>query len=111
MPLAEGAKTQRQRPGDCHRTTAVSWTLDNGISSATINRKPTAICRRSFITAIKHHGPGGILGTDAHRNGDTRPWTIDPAKNGGQTREGRTIKAGQSGRMDIEVRYMPWSAA
>jgi rhamnogalacturonan endolyase len=78
-----------------------SWTMDNGIIKATINK------RSSHITSMIYHGveimgPGGIWeqtpsGQVAHSI------TIDPATNGGA--RGEVDMKGVNGRMDIEVRY------
>jgi len=78
-----------------------SWTLDNGIVRATINKFNT------HITSLIYHGvetmgPGGIW-EQAPSGQVTRSLTIDPAANGGERAE-VAIK-GVNGRMDIEVRY------
>jgi rhamnogalacturonan endolyase len=78
-----------------------SWTLNNGIIRATINKTS------SHITSMIYHGvetmgPGGIW--EQTPSGQvTRSLTIDPANNGGERAE-VAIK-GVNGRMDIEVRY------
>ena len=78
-----------------------SWTLDNGLIQATINKG------NSHMTALVYHGintmgPGGIW-EQTPSGRVTRSVTIDPATNGG-TRAEVAIK-GVNGRMDIEVRY------
>jgi rhamnogalacturonan endolyase len=78
-----------------------SWTLDNGIVSATINKY------NSHMTSLVYHGintmgPGGIW-EQAPAGQVTQSITIDPAKNGGERAE--VALKGVNGRMDIEVRY------
>jgi rhamnogalacturonan endolyase len=78
-----------------------TWTLDNGIVKATINKN------NSNMPALVYHGintmgPGGFW--EQVPTGTVTPSvTIDPAKNGGERAE-VAIK-GVNGRMDIEVRY------
>ena len=78
-----------------------SWTMDNGIVKATINK------RSSHITSMIFHGveimgPGGIW--EQTPSGQvTQSITIDPANNGGE--RGEVDMKGVNGRMDIEVRY------
>jgi len=78
-----------------------TWTLDNGIVRATINKF------NSHITSLVYHdvetmGPGGIW-EQAPSGQVTRSLTIDPATNGGERAE--VAMQGVNGRMDIEVRY------
>jgi rhamnogalacturonan endolyase len=78
-----------------------TWTMDNGIIKATINKF------NSHISSLVYHGvetmgPGGIW-EQAPSGQVTRTLTIDPATNGGERAE-VAIK-GVNGRMDIEVRY------
>jgi rhamnogalacturonan endolyase len=78
-----------------------SWTMDNGIIKATIDK------RSSHITTLIYHGvqtmgPGGIW--EQTPSGQVKnAVTIDPASNGGQ--RGEVDMKGVNGRMDIEVRY------
>jgi rhamnogalacturonan endolyase len=78
-----------------------TWTLDNGIVKATINKN------NSNMPSLVYHGintmgPGGFW--EQVPTGTVTPSvTIDPAKNGGERAE-VAIK-GVNGRMDIEVRY------
>lgn len=78
-----------------------SWTLDNGIVKATINKN------NSNMPSLIYHGintmgPGGFW-EQTPTGTVTQTLTIDPATNGGQRAE-VAIK-GVNGRMDIEVRY------
>ncbi len=78
-----------------------SWTMDNGIVKATINK------RSSHMTSLIYHGintmgPGGIW-EQAPSGQVTQSVTIDPTKNGGE--RGEVAMKGINGRMDIEVRY------
>ena len=78
-----------------------TWTLDNGIVKATINKN------NSNMPAVVYHGintmgPGGFW-EQVPTGAVTPSVTIDPAKNGGERAE-VAIK-GVNGRMDIEVRY------
>jgi rhamnogalacturonan endolyase len=78
-----------------------TWTMDNGIVKATINK------RNSHITSLIYHGintmgPGGIW-EQAPSGQVTQSLTIDPASNGGE--RGELAIKGVNGRMDIEVRY------
>ena len=78
-----------------------TWTLDNGIVKATINKN------NSNMPSLIYHGintmgPGGFW-EQTPSGTVTRSLTIDPAANGGQRAE-VAIK-GVNGRMDIEVRY------
>jgi len=78
-----------------------SWTLDNGILKATID-KGNSHMRSLMYHGIETMGPGGIW--EQTPSGQvTRSVTIDPAQNGGERAE-VAIK-GVNGRMDIEVRY------
>ncbi len=94
------AKTEVNSPVTLHDNGG-SWTLDNGILRATINKAS------SHMTSLIYHGvetmgPGGIW--EQTPSGQvTRSVTIDPAGNGGERAE-VAIK-GVNGRMDIEVRY------
>ncbi len=79
-----------------------TWTLDNGIVKATINKKT------SNMPSLIYHGVP-IVGRSEFweqvPSGEvTASVTIDPAKNGGQRAE-VDVKGVNSGRMDIEVRY------
>ena len=78
-----------------------TWTMDNGIVKATINK------RNSHMTSLIFHGvkimgPGGIW-EQTPSGKVTQSMTIDPAKNGGE--RGEVAVKGVNGRMDIEVRY------
>ena len=78
-----------------------TWTLDNGIIKATINKF------NGNMPALVYHdvnimGPGGIW--EQTPSGQvTTSLTIDPAKNTGERAE--VAVKGLNGRMDIEVRY------
>ncbi len=78
-----------------------TWTLDNGIVKATINK------RNGNMTALVFQGintmGGGGYWEQTPGGTVTQSVTIDPAKNDG-TRAEVDIK-GISGRMDIELRY------
>ncbi|HVX84039.1 MAG TPA: polysaccharide lyase family protein [Phycisphaerae bacterium] len=79
-----------------------TWTLDNGIVKATINK------RTSNMPSLIYHGVP-IVGRsefwEQTPSGKvTASVTIDPAKNGGQRGE-VDVKGVGGGRMDIEVRY------
>ena len=80
---------------------AASWTLDNGIVKATINK------RNGNMTALVFHGintmGGGGYWEQTPSGQVTQSLTIDPATNGGDRAE--VDVKGISGRMDIEVRY------
>lgn len=78
-----------------------SWTLDNGIVQATVDKSSGRIPR------LVYRGIN-ILEKDArweqNPSGQITPSvTIDPAKNGGE--RGEVAVKGVNGRMDIEVRY------
>jgi rhamnogalacturonan endolyase len=78
-----------------------TWTLDNGIVKATIN-KNNSVMPSLIYHGINTRGPGGIW--EQKPSGTvTQSITIDPAKNGGERAE-VAIK-GVDGRMDIEIRY------
>jgi rhamnogalacturonan endolyase len=78
-----------------------SWTLDNGIVRARINKNNSHMSSLIFH-GVETMGPGGIW--EQNPSGQvTRSITIDPAQNGGARAE-VAIK-GVNGRMDIEVRY------
>jgi rhamnogalacturonan endolyase len=78
-----------------------SWTLDNGIVRAVID-KETSDMKVLDFHGINTMGPGGIW--EQKPSGRvTRSLSIDPVKNGGERAE-VDIK-GVNGRMDIEVRY------
>jgi len=78
-----------------------TWTLDNGIVKAAINKS------NSHMTSLVFHGtntmgPGGIW--EQTPSGQvTQSLTLDPATNGGDRAE--VALKGVNGRMDIEVRY------
>ncbi|MDP9175182.1 MAG: polysaccharide lyase family protein [Planctomycetota bacterium] len=78
-----------------------SWTMDNGILKATIDKRST------HMTSLIYHGintmgPGGIW-EQTPSGRVTQSLTIDPARNGGARAE--VAVKGVNGRMDIEVRY------
>jgi rhamnogalacturonan endolyase len=78
-----------------------SWTLDNGIVKATINKN------NGNMPSLIYHGVS-IVGRSEFweqvPSGQVTPSvTIDPAKNGGE--RGEVAVKGVNGRMDIEVRY------
>jgi rhamnogalacturonan endolyase len=78
-----------------------SWTMDNGIIRATINKRNTHITSLMFH-GINTMGPGGIW--EQTPSGQvTQTVTIDPKTNGGE--RGEVAVKGIDGRMDIEVRY------
>jgi rhamnogalacturonan endolyase len=78
-----------------------SWTLDNGIVKATINKgngKMTSL----VYNGINTMGGGGYW--EQMPSGQvTRSLTVDPAMNGGERAE--IAVKGVNGRMDIELRY------
>ncbi len=79
-----------------------TWTLDNGIVKATINK------RTSNMPSLIYHGVP-IVGRSEFweqvpSGKVTATVTIDPSKNGGERGE-VDVKGENSGRMDIEVRY------
>src|ERR1035438_9512960 len=79
-----------------------TWTLDNGIVKATIN-KNNSVMPSLIYHGVNTMGPGGIW--EQKPSGTvTQSITIDPAKNGGERAE-VAIK-GVDGRMDIEIRYV-----
>ena len=78
-----------------------TWTLDNGIVKATINKN------NSNMPSLIYHGintmgPGGFW-EQVPTGTVTQTLTIDPAKNGGERAE--VALKGVNGKMDIEVRY------
>ncbi len=80
---------------------ADTWTLDNGIIKATINKGNTHI-KSLIYHGVETMGPGGIW--EQTPSGQvTQSITIDPAKNGGE--RGEIAIKGVNGKMDIEVRY------
>jgi rhamnogalacturonan endolyase len=98
-----------------------TWTLDNGILTATIHKK-TGNLLSLIYRNIETLRPTIWLVPDTYHSpptpaGNTNPtWeqtptgnitasvSIDPAKNGGQRAE-VSVKGANSGRMDIEIRY------
>src|SRR5579862_7526280 len=78
-----------------------TWTLDNGIVKATINKA------NGNMTALVYHGVntmgGGGYWEQTPPGQVTQSLTIDPATNGGA--RGEVDVKGVNGRMDIEVRY------
>ena len=78
-----------------------SWTLDNGMIKATINKFNSHITSLVY-QGVETMGPGGIW-EQAPSGQVTRTLTIDPATNGGERAE--VAMKGVNGRMDIEVRY------
>ena len=79
-----------------------SWTMDNGIVKATINK------RNGNMTALLYHGintMGGGGNWEQTPSGKvTQSLTIDPAANGENAAE--VDVKGVNGRMDIEVRFI-----
>ncbi len=78
-----------------------SWTLNNGIIKATINK------RSSNMTSMIYHGvetmgPGGRW-EQSPSGRVTQTISIDPASNGGE--RGEVDIKGINGRMDLEIRY------
>ena len=82
---------------------AASWTLDNGIVKATINK------RNGNMTALVFRGvntmAGGGYWEQTPNGTTTRTLTIDPAKNGGERAEVAVKGVTGGANMDIEVRY------
>src|ERR1700690_981411 len=78
-----------------------SWTLDNGIVKATVNK------RNGTMTGLIFHGintmGGGGYWEQTPSGTVKQSLTIDPATNGGARAE--VDVKGVNGRMDIEVRY------
>ncbi|MGA3181429.1 MAG: polysaccharide lyase family protein [Verrucomicrobiota bacterium] len=78
-----------------------TWTMDNGIIQATINKRNGNMPRLVYH-GMNIMGPGGIW--EQSPSGQvTQTLTIDPAQNGGARAE--VDVKGVNGRMDIEVRY------
>ena len=78
-----------------------SWTLDNGIVKATINKGNGRMASLIFHGINTMNGGGYWEQTPSGQV--TRSVTINPAQNGGERAE-VSVK-GVNGRMDIEVRY------
>jgi rhamnogalacturonan endolyase len=78
-----------------------TWTLDNGIVKATIDK------RNGRMASLFFHGintmNGGGYWEQTPSGQVTQSVTIDPAQNGGERAE--VAVKGVNGRMDIEVRY------
>jgi rhamnogalacturonan endolyase len=78
-----------------------SWTLDNGIVKATINKG------NGRMTSLVYHGintmGGGGYWEQTPSGQVTQSLTIDPATNNGERAE--VAVKGVNGRMDIELRY------
>ena len=78
-----------------------SWTLDNGIVKATINKGNGRMASLIFHGINTMNGGGYWEQTPSGQV--TRSVTINPAQNGGE--RGEVSVKGVNGRMDIEVRY------
>ena len=78
-----------------------SWTLDNGIVKATINKGNGRMASLIFHGINTMNGGGYWEQTPSGKV--TRSVTINPAQNGGE--RGEVSVKGVNGRMDIEVRY------
>ena len=78
-----------------------TWTLDNGIVRATINKNDSNMPSLIYH-GINTMGPGGFW-EQVPTGTVTQTLTIDPAKNGGERAE--VAVKGVNGKMDIEVRY------
>jgi len=80
-----------------------SWTLDNGIVKATINKRNGSMPSLIFH-GINTMGDSGGTWEQTPSGQVTQSVTIDPATNGGERAE-VSVKGVDSGRMDIETRY------
>jgi rhamnogalacturonan endolyase len=84
--------------------TAESWTLDNGIVKATIDKYSGNMPSLIFHGINTMAGGGQWEQTPRNSPRGLNSITIDPAKNGGERAE-VSVKGFGTGSMDIEVRY------